>query len=154
MAASTQGHLETGRPRLSTITFIDPHHDADRTHATVSATQPRPLERELRLLTAEIPGAGRSRDLGTWVVETHTTALLVMDGPLGQGRLLHEWYADGVDADSLLLGASMTKSVLAHLVGNAIASGTLRLEDAVVEVMDSPKEEYTKRLLANSPRID
>ena len=25
---------------------------------------------------------------------------------------------------------------------------------SVVEVMDSPKEEYTKRLLANSPRID
>ena len=57
----------------------------------------------------------------------------MLDGPLGQGAVVHEWYADGVDPDSLLLGASMTKSVLAHLVGNAIASGALRLEDAVTE---------------------
>jgi CubicO group peptidase (beta-lactamase class C family) len=131
MAASTQGDLETGRPRLSTMTFIDPQHDAQRQHAAVPATQPRPLPRELRPLHAEIPGAGRTRDLTTWVGETHTTALMVLDGPLGEGTVLHEWYADGVDADSLLLGASMTKSVLAHLVGNAIASGSLRLEDTV-----------------------
>ena len=45
---------------------------------------------------------------------------------------MHEWYADGVTADSLLLGASMTKSALAHLVGNAIADGALRLDDEVV----------------------
>ena len=128
-----QGDLETGRPQLSTMSFIDPQHDADRQHVTVPATRPAPLPRELRLLRAEVPGAGRTRDLGQWVVETHTTALLVIDGPLGRGTVVHEWYADGVDADSLLLGASMTKSVLAHLVGNAIASGSLRLEDRVVE---------------------
>ncbi|MBV9831814.1 MAG: hypothetical protein JOZ82_09465 [Marmoricola sp.] len=32
--------------------------------------------------------------------------------------------------------------------------GRLVESGSVVEVMDSPKEEYTKRLLANSPRID
>jgi len=128
-----QGDLETGRPRLSTMSFIDPQHDADRQHVPVRATQPRPLPREQRLLQAEVPGAGSTRDLGQWVVDTHTTALMVLDGPLGQGNVVHEWYADGVDADSLLLGASMTKSVLAHLVGNAIASGSLRLEDPVTE---------------------
>ena len=67
------------------------------------------------------------------MTETHTTALLVLDGPLGEGDVVHEWYADGVTPDSLLLGASMTKSVLAHLVGNAIASGELRLEDTVAQ---------------------
>ena len=81
-----QGDLETGRPRLSTMSFIDPQHDADRQHVAVRATQPRPLPRELRLLRAEIPGAGSTRDLGQWVVDTHTTALLVLDGPLGQGN--------------------------------------------------------------------
>ena len=44
---------------------------------------------------------------------------------------MHEWYADGVGPESLLLGASMTKSVLAHLVGRAVSAGALRLEDAV-----------------------
>lgn len=131
MGASTQGDLETGRSRLSTMTFIDPQHDVQRLHAAVASTQPRPLPRELRRLHAEIPGAGRTRDLTTWLVETHTTALMVLDGPLGEGTVVHEWYTAGVDADSLLLGASMTKSVLAHLVGNAIASGSLRLEDQV-----------------------
>ena len=33
-------------------------------------------------------------------------------------------------------------------------SGRVVESGSVVEVMDSPKEEYTKRLLANSPRID
>jgi CubicO group peptidase (beta-lactamase class C family) len=129
----TQNNLETGRPGLSTMAFIDPQNDASRQHAAVRASQPRPLPRELRPLTAQIPGAGRSRDLAAWVIETHTTALLVLDGPLGQGAVVHEWYAPGVGPDSLLLGASMTKSVLAHLVGNAIASGALRLEDSVVQ---------------------
>ncbi len=65
------------------------------------------------------------------MTETHTTALLVLDGPLGPGKVVHEWYADDVTPESLLLGASMTKSVLAHLVGNAIAAGSLRLDTPV-----------------------
>ncbi len=128
----TQDDLETGQPGLTTMAFIDPQNDAGQRHVEVRATQPRPLPRTLRGLDAQIPGAGRSRDLAAWVTETHTTALLVLDGPLGEGSVVHEWYAPGVDAETLLLGASMTKSVLAHLVGNAIASGSLQLEDAVV----------------------
>jgi CubicO group peptidase (beta-lactamase class C family) len=58
---------------------------------------------------------------------------MVLDGPLGLGQVVHEWYAEGIGAETLLLGASMTKSVLAHLVGNAVASGSLRIEDRVTE---------------------
>ena len=65
------------------------------------------------------------------MTETHTTALVVLDGPLGTGTVVHEWYADGVTPESLLLGASMSKSALAHLVGSAIAEGALRLDDTV-----------------------
>jgi CubicO group peptidase (beta-lactamase class C family) len=115
------------------MAFIDPQNDAGRQHAAVRASQPRPLSRDLRPLTAQIYGAGRSRDLEAWVTETHTTALLVLDGPLGQGNVVHEWYAPGVGPESLLLGASMTKSVLAHLVGNAIASDALCLEDPATQ---------------------
>jgi CubicO group peptidase (beta-lactamase class C family) len=111
--------------------FIDPQFDADLHCVTVPSSSPRPLSRDLRALEAQIPGAGRTRDLDTWVIETHTTALMVLDGPLGQGSVVREWYADDVTPESLLLGASMTKSVLAHLVGNAVAAGSLRLDHPV-----------------------
>jgi CubicO group peptidase (beta-lactamase class C family) len=45
--------------------------------------------------------------------------------------VVREWYADGLGPDTLFLGASMTKSVLAHLVGRAIGDGDLALTDAV-----------------------
>jgi CubicO group peptidase (beta-lactamase class C family) len=73
------------------------------------------------------------RGLEAWVSETHTTALVVLDGPLGTGTVVHEWYADSVTTESLLLGASMSKSALAHLVGRAITDGALRLDDTVAQ---------------------
>ena len=48
-----------------------------------------------------------------------------------RGTVVHEWYADGLGADTLFLGGSMTKSVLAHLVGRAIRDGALALTDPV-----------------------
>ena len=119
------------RPQLSTLRFVDPQLDEGRRRLPVAATAPRPLPRDLRPLRATIHGAGRTRDLDTWVEETHTTSLLVLDGPLGQGSVVHEWYADGVGPASLLLGASATKSALAHLVGVAVGAGALSLEDPV-----------------------
>ncbi len=119
------------RARLSTMTFLDPQRDPDRTHVTVTASRPRPLPRDSRPLSVQVPGAGRTRGLEAWVTETHSTALLVLDGPLGTGTVVHEWYADGVAPESLLLGASMTKSALAHLVGRAIAEDALRVDDTV-----------------------
>ena len=120
------------RPTLSTLGFVDPQLDPTRRHAVVRATAPRPLPREPRDLEAQIHGAGRTRDLDAWVRETHTTSLLVLDNALGAGSVVHEWYADGVRPESLLLGASMTKSALAHLVGIALTRGALDLEDPVV----------------------
>ena len=59
--------------------------------------------------------------------ETSSTSLLVLE----EGTVVHEWYAEGSGADTLFLGASMTKSVLAHLVGRAVRNGALALSDAV-----------------------
>jgi CubicO group peptidase (beta-lactamase class C family) len=85
----------------------------------------------------EIAGAGRSRGLAEWLEETWATSLVVLD----RGTVVHEWYADGLDAGTLFLGASMTKSVLAHLVGRAVGEGDLALTDAVTahvpELLDS-----------------
>jgi CubicO group peptidase (beta-lactamase class C family) len=120
------------RPTLSTLGFLDPQLDPARRHEVVRATNPRPLSRSPRHLEADIHGVGRTRDLPAWVRETHTTSLLVLDGALGAGSVVHEWYADGVRPETLRLGASMTKSALAHLVGLALGDGALRLEDPVV----------------------
>ena len=64
-----------------------------------------------------------------WVAETWSTSLLVLEG----GNLTHEWYADGLGPGTLFLGASMSKSVLAHLVGRACRDGVLALTDAVTD---------------------
>ena len=52
---------------------------------------------------------------------------------LRHGQVVHEWYAEGLGPDDCFLGASMTKSVLAHLVGVAVRAGALGLDDRVVD---------------------
>ncbi len=123
---------EPGPPGLGSLRFVDPHLSPGRSQVVVPSTRPTPLPRALVApdgLDTAVPGAGRSRDLAAWVAETHTTSLLVLDGT--DGTVVHEWYADGVTPFSLLLGASMTKSVLAHLVGRAVRVGELALDDPV-----------------------
>ncbi|MFD1948745.1 serine hydrolase domain-containing protein [Nocardioides aestuarii] len=74
-------------------------------------------------------GAGTVRGLDQWVTETSTTSLLVLD----RGTVVHEWYAAGLEATTRFLGASMTKSALAHLVGRAVDEGALDLDDPVAD---------------------
>ncbi len=47
---------------------------------------------------------------------------------------------------------ALVRSIAARV--QILSEGRLVESGSVVEVMDSPREEYTKRLLANSPRID
>ena len=115
--------------RLSTLAFVDPQHDPGWRHVPVPATTGRPLPSARQDLSVEVVGAGRSRGLAEWVAETSSTSLLVLRG----GRVVHEWYADGLGADTLFLGASMSKSVLAHLVGRAVRDGDLALTDRVTD---------------------
>jgi CubicO group peptidase (beta-lactamase class C family) len=119
----------TGESLLSTLTFADPQQQPGWRHVTVPAPQGRALPEAPRDLAVEVMGAGRSRGLAEWVEETASTSLLVVEG----GCVVHEWYADGLGPDTLFLGASMTKSVLAHLVGRAGLSGVLGLADPVTE---------------------
>jgi len=80
-----------------------------------------------RELEVEVAGAGHVRDLDGWLDETHATSLVVVD----RGEVVHEWYAAGLGPDTRFLGASMTKSLLAHLVGRAVTSGVLDPADPV-----------------------
>jgi CubicO group peptidase (beta-lactamase class C family) len=114
------------RSGLAGLVFTDPHHDPSWVHAVVPATAPRELPSAPRALDVVVNGAGRAHDLEQWRDATSSRSLLVLDGD----ALVHEWYADGLDAGTLFLGASMTKSVLAHLVGSAVRSGALTLGDA------------------------
>ena len=91
----------------------------------------RELPTESRPIAVEVAGAGRLHSFDEWVEATWTSSLLVLDG----GVVVHEWYADGVGRETLFLGASMTKSVLAHLVGRAVGEGALALSDAVTALV-------------------
>ena len=114
-------------PRLSTLPFTDPQDEPGWSHVPVPAAGGRPLASEPGDVSVEVVGAGRAWRLGEWAEETWTTSLLVVEG----GRVVHEWYADGLGPDTLFLGASMTKSVLAHVVGRAVRAGVLGLADPV-----------------------
>ncbi|MGH9270547.1 MAG: serine hydrolase, partial [Ilumatobacteraceae bacterium] len=88
-----------------------------------------PLAVEPRVLEVEVAGAGHVVGLADWLADTRATSLVVVDG----GTVVHEWYAQGHGPGTLFLGASMTKSVLAHLVGLAVTDGSLRLQDSVTD---------------------
>lgn len=121
------------RSRLSGLRFVNPQRAADeslqQTFRTVHAGGSTPLPGESHDLDVAIAGAGRMFDLAEWNAFTHGTSLVV----LRHGRVLHEWYAEGLGPDDCFLGASMTKSALAHLVGVAVRAGALRLDDRVVD---------------------
>ena len=121
MVASATGY------RLSELRFIDPHHESGWHHAVVPAGGVHELPARPRPIAVEVAGAGRTRDLADWVEETWTTSLLV----LHRGTVVHEWYAEGLAPDTRFLGASMSKSVLAHLIGRAVRAGSLSMTDAV-----------------------
>ena len=76
-----------------------------------------------------IDGAGRRLGLPDFVAGTASTSLLV----LVEGEVALEWYAEGLGPDDLLLGASVTKSALAGLVGRAVRGGALSLDDLVTD---------------------
>jgi CubicO group peptidase (beta-lactamase class C family) len=122
-----------GASRLSGLQFRNPHRPVDGSpawrHRVVRAGGAVPLPGSPGALEAEVAGAGRVWSLPEWGRATTGTSLVVLD----RGEVVHEWYADGVDPGDLFLGASMTKSALAHLVGLAVGAGSLRVEDAVVE---------------------
>jgi len=124
-------------PGLGELTFVNPQNAAGgsglgQNYATIPATDPRPLQAtgatSLSDLDVEIAGAGRLMGLDEFVEVTHGTSLLVVAG----STIVLEWYDDGLGPTDRFLGASMTKSVLAGLVGVAVRNGQLGLDDLAV----------------------
>ena len=118
--------------RSGGLEFVNPQNSAGSLlgqFRTVASAGDAELPSALVDLQVEIAGAGRMFDLAEWNAFTHGTSLLVLRG----GRIVHEWYAAGLGPTDAFLGASMTKSALAHLVGVAVRASALRLEDRVVD---------------------
>ena len=116
--------------RLGGLEFVNPQNSAGSLlgqFRTVASASDADLPSALVDLQVEIAGAGRIFDLAEWNAFTHGTSLLVLRG----GQVVHEWYAEALGPADAFLGASMTKSALAHLVGVAVRAGALRLEDRV-----------------------
>ena len=118
---------------VAALRFVDPHLPADDSpalpHVRVAAPRPTDLPEAPRDLEVEVAGAGHLADLDRWRAETYATSLLVLD----RGEVVHEWYADGLGPRTKFLGASMTKSLLATLVGRAVTEGDLTLADRVTD---------------------
>jgi CubicO group peptidase (beta-lactamase class C family) len=81
-----------------------------------AGVDPDELERAVDVAFLEDDADGRRRN---------TRAVVVIK----DGQLIAERYGDGFDADTPLLGWSMTKSVANAMVGRLVATGTLALDD-------------------------
>lgn len=128
-------------PQTSGSAGLGAHHA--RIPAVGVAELPMAAQLQLADLPVEIAGAGRLLGLEEFVGLTHSTSLLIAV----RGKVVLEWYADGLGPTDRFLGASMTKSVLACLVGRAVAAGRLGLDDAVAthvpELADTGYEQVT-----------
>jgi CubicO group peptidase (beta-lactamase class C family) len=119
---------------LSDLRFVNPHRprgaDPGAAYATVAAApDPHPLPVAPVDFDVTVVGAGTTMSLEEFLAATYTTSLLVVV----DGRVVLERYADGVGPTDLLLGASMSKSVLATLVGLEVATGSMSLQDKVTD---------------------
>ncbi|GAA3906159.1 hypothetical protein GCM10023084_68060 [Streptomyces lacrimifluminis] len=99
---------------------------------TVSASaEPAPLRKAPVALPATVPWKDGRKGTRQFLTDTHANAFLV----LRDGRLAHEWYRDGVDAQSRHGSWSTAKSVISLLVGQSIAAGHLREDDLLVDLL-------------------
>ncbi len=116
-------------PGLGELVLIDPQRTNPVGYQRIPGTgrEPWPAGAPLDPAGLSIAADGRMVGLDEFTELTHGTSLVVLAG----GTLRHEWYAPEVSAQSALLGASMTKSVLAHLVARAAGRGQLNLGDPV-----------------------
>lgn len=107
--------------RIATVFTIDPVKDVDwyepleRVPGAPSSPLPRASAKD-RTITADSWETAKA-----YAVETESVALVVWQG----GAIQYEYYSPGFSKDSRTDPASMHKSVVALLVGAAIADGTL-----------------------------
>jgi CubicO group peptidase (beta-lactamase class C family) len=145
------GGLAVARPRTGCAAVPDGNVDfAMRVNAVaqpdLAATRPPAVTSPTGPTSApaEMSAGGAGGDAGTWPDGNVVTTVATLDqiladdslaGPgmraivvVHHGRIVAERYADGFSASTPLLGWSMTKSVIAGLIGALVKDGRLTLD--------------------------
>jgi CubicO group peptidase (beta-lactamase class C family) len=125
--------LQGGRSRISDYQHFDNAPIAAAERASALRLQPT----ELRW-----PNSASSAQVTEQLAGENTVALLV----IRRGVLVHEQYFNGFTRDSMGTSFSMAKSVVATLLGIAIAEGR-------IDSVDAPITQYLPELLRNDPRF-
>jgi CubicO group peptidase (beta-lactamase class C family) len=79
--------------------------------------------------------AGKSLDLAAFMAATDTDGLVILKG----GRIIHESYANGMDAGTPHILMSVSKSMLGLLAGILVDQGVLDLERQVTDIIPEIK---------------
>ncbi|MFT3660670.1 MAG: serine hydrolase [Gordonia sp. (in: high G+C Gram-positive bacteria)] len=82
-------------------------------------------------LPATVPWKGGEVPVADMLGKTNSRAFVVVQ----DGKLVDEWYADGVTADSRLSSWSVAKSVISLMIGQAIERGDLSETDKMVDIL-------------------
>lgn len=88
------------------------------------------------------PTLGIQGDLDSYLADTDSTAFLVIK----DGMLIHEWYVEGIERETLQTSFSVAKSFLSTLIGLAIADGS-------IGSVDDPITTYVPELLERDARF-
>lgn len=88
------------------------------------------------------PVLGGQGDLNTFLASTESTALLVIQN----GVLVHEWYGEGIERETLQTSFSVSKSFLSTLIGIAIDEGS-------IGSITDPITDYVPELLERDERF-
>jgi CubicO group peptidase (beta-lactamase class C family) len=125
--------LQGGRSRISDYQHFD--------NAPIAAAE---RASELRLQPTELrwPNGASWAQVTDRLARDNTVALLV----IRRGVLIHEQYFNGFTRDSMGTSFSIAKSVVATLLGIAIAEGR-------IDNVDAPITQYLPELLRNDPRF-
>jgi CubicO group peptidase (beta-lactamase class C family) len=118
-APSEQGRLFPSRP----VTNSGPTVALPTLQGTGDAMPP--------VLPATVPWKGAAIPVSEMLDTTNSRAFVV----LSRGRVVHEWYADGVAPDSRLSSWSVAKSVVSLMIGQAIGRGELSEDDRMVDIL-------------------
>lgn len=106
-------------------------HEADLSNQTLSAPDPLPAglwPNGNDVALSQDPKLQNVLSNDSLVGEGFRAVVVVRNG-----RIIAERYADGFDADTPLLGWSMTKTVTAGLIGTLIEAGQMSLSDTLVD---------------------
>ncbi len=132
-------------------------HNAELSTATLSALAPLPealWPEGNQVNTSQDPKVLEVLSDDTLLGEGYRAVVVVRNG-----RIVGERYAPGFDADTPLLGWSMTKTVVTGLIGTLIEAGQMSLDDALIESypdweQDTRKDVTIEDMLAMSSGLE